>query len=76
MTLFQLCQDTKRRRPARLRHGFWTESSPVASPRAQLQAIEVKHRRTSRTTNKTTIKTIYAVTSVAPSRPPRNGSPN
>jgi hypothetical protein len=31
-----------------------------------VQAIEVKRRRTSRTTNKTTIKTIYAVTSLAP----------
>lgn len=30
-----------------------------------VQAIEVKRRRTSRTTNKTTIKTIYAVTSLA-----------
>lgn len=31
-----------------------------------VQAIEVKRRRTSRTTNKTTIKTIYAVTSLGP----------
>ncbi|MET7844734.1 ISAs1 family transposase [Streptomyces sp. NPDC005356] len=31
-----------------------------------VHAIEVKRRRTSRTTNKTTIKTIYAVTSLAP----------
>ncbi|MFE0730875.1 ISAs1 family transposase [Streptomyces antibioticus] len=31
-----------------------------------VQAIEVKRRRTTRTTNKTTIKTIYAVTSLAP----------
>ncbi|GAA3373785.1 hypothetical protein GCM10020367_35090 [Streptomyces sannanensis] len=31
-----------------------------------MQAIEVKRRRTSRTTNKTTIKTVYAVTSLAP----------
>lgn len=31
-----------------------------------VQAIEVKRRRTSRTTNRTTIKTIYAVTSLAP----------
>ncbi|MEN8655280.1 ISAs1 family transposase [Streptomyces sp. 21So2-11] len=31
-----------------------------------VQAIEVKRRRTNRTTNKTTINTIYAVTSLAP----------
>jgi predicted transposase YbfD/YdcC len=31
-----------------------------------VQAIEVKRRRTSRTTNRATIKTIYAVTSLAP----------
>lgn len=31
-----------------------------------MPAIEVKRRRTSRTTNKTTIKTVYAVTSLAP----------
>ncbi|MFE7354491.1 transposase [Streptomyces sp. NPDC057543] len=40
-------------------------SSALLFPHA-VQAIEVKRRRTSRTTNKTTIKTIYAVTSLGP----------